>query len=234
MAIRDNLERIKERIEAACQRSGRKSSEIRLMGVSKFQSLAAIQEAWEAGLRLFGESRLQEARDKLAKRHELFPGMELHMIGPLQRNKVRQALLLFDCIQSIDRPEVLEEIEKRHSGGPPIPILLELHTGEASKTGFPTVDALSEAIEYVLAGRACVIRGLMTMAPYTSDTSLVRQSFRTLFQAKQRLLQRFPGLDLSILSMGMSSDFEIAIEEGSTLVRIGTALFGERDKKEGQ
>lgn len=234
MAIRDNLERIKERIEAACQRSGRKSSEIRIMGVSKFQSLSAIQEAWDAGLRLFGESRVQEVRDKLAQRHDLFPGMELHMIGPLQRNKVRQALFLFDCIQSIDRAEVLEEIEKRYSGGGRFPILLELHTGEDSKTGFPTVDALSEAVEYVLAGRACVIRGLMTMAPYTSDTSLVRQSFRTLFQAKQRLLQRFPELDLSILSMGMSSDFEIAIEEGSTLVRIGTALFGERDKKEGQ
>ncbi|MCX7656440.1 MAG: YggS family pyridoxal phosphate-dependent enzyme [Treponemataceae bacterium] len=232
MAIRDNLERIKERIEAACQRSGRKSSEIRLMGVSKFQSLPAIQEAWEAGLRLFGESRVQEARDKLEKRHDLFPEMELHMIGRLQRNKVRQALLLFDCIQSIDRLEVLEEIERRYSGGPPFPILLELHTGEASKTGFPTVDALSSAVERVLAGRACIVRGLMTMAPYTDDTSLIRRSFRTLFQAKQQLLVRFPDLDLSILSMGMSSDFEIAIEEGSTLIRIGTALFGERRERE--
>ncbi|AEJ19728.1 YggS family pyridoxal phosphate-dependent enzyme [Gracilinema caldarium] len=226
MSIKDNIARVEERIQKACDRSGRKREDIQLMAVSKFQSLEAIGEAYGAGLRLFGESRVQEAKTKFGTPLPEMPDLELHCIGQLQRNKVKPALQLFSCIQSVDRNELILELANQcQRFQRSIEILLELHTGERSKTGYPNVDALACAVELVLASPLLHLRGLMTMAPYTDDPMLIRQSFKTLVGAQKILQQRFPEITFNVLSMGMSNDFELAIEEGSNLLRIGTALF---------
>jgi pyridoxal phosphate enzyme (YggS family) len=230
MAIPDALEDIQERIAAACARSGRKAEEVRLMGVSKFHSREQVEEAWQAGLTLFGESRVREAAEKFEGFARDHPGVELHMIGSLQRNKAKTALSLFDCVESADREEIIVELGKLSSAGErPLSILLEMNAGEASKSGFPDEESLFRAAEAALAHPFLRIRGLMTMAPLTDDTGLIRRSFRSLVQARDKLQTRFPDCGWSCLSMGMSGDYEIAVEEGSTLVRIGTAIFGERE-----
>ncbi|MDR2517420.1 MAG: YggS family pyridoxal phosphate-dependent enzyme [Spirochaetaceae bacterium] len=238
MSIAENIARIEERIQKACAVSGRKRDEITLMGVTKFHSGEKVLEAWQAGIRCFGENRVQEAAEKFAGLRERLPGAELHLIGSLQRNKAKVASELFDCVQSVDRPSLILELGKRAAERlaereRPLPVLFELHTGEESKRGFAGIDELCKAAELALAFPALRVRGLMTMAPNTGDESLLRASFRQLVKAQQELRRRFPpqadgGWDWSCLSMGMSGDFEIAIEEGSTLPRIGGAIFGER------
>lgn len=227
MSIAEAVAQTRERIEAACQRSGRKPEEIQLMGVSKFHGADEVRSAWNAGLTLFGESRVQEAKDKFPALKEEFPNLELHLIGSLQRNKAKVAVELFDCIQSADRDELIEELGKRAaSSGRSLDLLLELHTGEESKAGYPDVDSLYRAAELALSYGKIKLRGLMTMAPFTQDEQTIRSSFRCLVSARDNLARRFPEVDWSILSMGMSNDYEIAVEEGSTLVRVGTAIFG--------
>jgi pyridoxal phosphate enzyme (YggS family) len=234
MSIAENLLLIEERIQNACRRAGRNRDEIRLMGVSKFHGLPAVEEAWKGGLRLFGESRVQEAVEKFTGFRDRHGGAEIQMIGALQRNKVKPAVSLFDCIQSVDRDSLIRELEKLCVNRErPLDILLELHTGEESKSGFPGEESLFRAVETVLACPNLRIRGLMTMAPFTGDEGLIRSSFRRLVKARDALAARFPGgrenrCAWDCLSMGMSHDFEIAIEEGSTLLRIGTGIFGER------
>jgi len=229
MSIARNLESIEERIEKACVRSGRKREEITLMGVSKFQPIAAIDEAWAAGLRCFGESRVQEAAAKWDGFREQHPGTELHLIGGLQRNKAKLAASLFDCIQSVDREALALELAKYTEGrGSPLPLLLEFRTGEDSKSGFTGLDELFRAVDHILDCPSLRISGLMTIAPDTREEALLRSAFRQLVQVRQELERRYPSLCLGCLSMGMSGDFEIAIEEGSNLLRIGTAIFGER------
>jgi pyridoxal phosphate enzyme (YggS family) len=230
MIIAEAVQRVRERIQEACIRSGRDFREIRLMGVSKFHEVPALEEAWRGGIRLFGESRVQEAVRKFTDFKRAHPETELHLIGSLQRNKAKTAAALFDGIQSVDRDELIAEL-----GGltgereEPLMILLELHTGEVSKAGYSGTDELCRAAEKALAFPNLKINGLMTMAPFTEDEGLIRASFRALVSARRTLESRFPACDWSCLSMGMSNDFEIAIEEGSTLVRIGTAIFGERN-----
>lgn len=229
MVIAEALQHLNERIHEVCIRTGRNPGEVRLMGVSKFHERDALEEAWKGGIRLFGENRVQEAGRKFPGFKQDHPQTELHMIGTLQRNKAKAAAALFDCIQSVDRDELITGLGtltlKREQ---PLMILLELHTGEASKAGYPDVDHLFRATERVLQFPNLIIRGLMTMAPFTDDKEIIRGSFRSLVSARDQLRSRFPGSDWSCLSMGMSNDFEIALEEGSTLLRIGTALFGER------
>jgi pyridoxal phosphate enzyme (YggS family) len=199
------------------------------MGVSKFHRRERVEEAWKAGLTLFGESRVQEAAEKFEGFTREHPGAELHMIGSLQRNKDKTALSLFDCIESVDRDEIIAELGRLSTAGErPLAILLELNAGEASKSGYSDEDSLFRAAEKILAHPYLRIRGLMTMAPLTDDNGLIRRSFRSLVQIRNRLQSNFPGCDWSCLSMGMSGDYEIAVEEGSTLVRIGTAIFGGR------
>jgi pyridoxal phosphate enzyme (YggS family) len=229
---------VRERIDAACARSGRKTDEVRLMGVSKFHPLEAIEVAWKAGITLFGENRVQEAAGKFSDGagvvfRESRPEVELHMIGSLQRNKAKAAVSLFDCVQSVDRDELIAELGKHASsraarGLAPLGVLLELNAGEESKSGYPGEDALLRGAEKLLVTPGLVARGLMIMAPLTGDTAVIRGAFRSLTALQARLRTRFPEGDWSCLSMGMSGDFEIAIGEGSTLVRIGTAIFGER------
>ena len=223
------LRRIEERIEAACCRCGRKRQEVGLMAVTKFQGAEAVQAAWQAGIRLFGESRVQEASEKFGTLWEtLSRDSELHLIGSLQRNKAKTAAALFDCIQSVDRDSLIDTlggltIERENS----LMVLLEYHTGEETKAGFPSMDSLFRAAEKVLSFPGLKPAGLMTMAPFTDDTAAVRSAFRALAAARDELVKRFPSEDWHCLSMGMTGDFEIAIEEGSTMIRIGTALFGE-------
>jgi pyridoxal phosphate enzyme (YggS family) len=236
-SIAERLELIEEKIEAACRRSGRKRQEIELMGVTKFQPPELVEEAWKAGLRLFGESRVQEAVKKFSQVWETHPrdgDVKLHFIGSLQRNKAKTAASFFDCIQSVDRDSLIEELGALTTGRErpekQLQILLEYHTGEDTKAGFPDRDSLYRAAEKVLSFPGLFPAGLMTMAPLiTGDETAVRSAFRELVAARDGLLNRFPGADFwSCLSMGMTNDYEIAIEEGSSLIRIGTAIFGER------
>lgn len=229
VSIAGNIERIRERIEAAARRAGRDPAEIRLMAVSKFHDLSAVKEAYRAGIRLFGENRVQEARGKFADFKRDASDVDLHLIGSLQRNKAKSAVELFSCVQSVDRDELVVELARRaEEAGRILPVFLELHTGEESKAGFDGFDSLCRAAELVFASSSLSLRGLMTMAPYTDDPSPIRASFRSLRSAGEELEKRYPEMEPLILSMGMTNDFELAIEEGSQLVRIGTALFGSR------
>jgi len=231
MSIAENIELIEERITQACLRCGRKREEITLMGVTKFQPVEAIDEAWKAGLRCFGESRVQEAAAKFEGFREGHPDTELHLIGALQRNKAKLAASLFDCIDCLDRESLAAELAKHTAArGSPLPLLLEFRTGEDSKSGFTGLDDLFRTVDFILACPSLVIRGLMTIAPNTSENAVVRSAFRQLVQVRHELERRFPaeGRNWNCLSMGMSGDFEIAVEEGSNLLRIGSAIFGER------
>jgi pyridoxal phosphate enzyme (YggS family) len=235
MSIAANIERIEERILHACSVSGRNRGEITLLCVSKFQGLPTIEQAWNTGIRLFGESRVGEGLEKFSVFRDNHSIEGVHLIGNLQRNKVKAAVGFFDCIQSVDRIELIHELGKFASArSEPLEILFELHTGEESKNGFPDIDSLCGATEYALNCRNLAIRGLMTMAPFTGDPHLIRASFRQLSRAREVLERHFPSesyCSWSCLSMGMSADYEIAIEEGSTMLRIGGAIFANSQER---
>ncbi|MCL2094357.1 MAG: YggS family pyridoxal phosphate-dependent enzyme [Treponema sp.] len=226
--FKKRLQGIEERMEAACRRAGRNPQEVQLMGVSKFQGPRDIEAAFEGGLRIFGESRVQEGIEKFTPLKAARPQMELHLVGSLQGNKAKRAAEFFDCIQSVDRISLIEALGKMERPAP-LRILLEYRTGEESKAGFSQRDDLYRAAELVLSFPGLFPGGLMTMAPNTRDEALVRRAFRELAAAQGELQKRFPGTGdyWTCLSMGMSGDYDIAIEEGSTMIRIGTALFGE-------
>ncbi len=226
VSIRESIANIRETIYQSCVKCGRNPDEIKLMGVSKFHSVEEIEEAWNGGMRLFGENRVQEAAAKFPAFIKTHPETELHLIGALQRNKAKAASSLFDCVESVDRESLIDALGKASAEREkPLRLLLELHTGEESKTGFPNIDELFRGIELILQFPLLKIEGLMTMAPYTGDKTLIPPPRD---EAREKSRQHFPDCDWSCLSMGMSSDFDIAIEEGSTLLRIGTAIFGER------
>jgi len=235
MLIAENIAKIEERIQKACNSAGRKRGEITLMAVTKFVPVEKIEEAYRCGIRCFGESRVKEAGEKFDDFKKKYSAAQLHMIGSLQRNKAKQAASLFDCIQSVDRNELIDELGKhpriREDTQGALNILLELHTGEKTKSGFADFDALFKAAELALNAVNIKPAGLMTMAPFTADKDLIRSSFRWLIKAESELKKRFPSNEKDcswdVLSMGMSNDFEIAIEEGSTLLRIGSAIFKE-------
>jgi pyridoxal phosphate enzyme (YggS family) len=232
LEIKARLERLEEKIEAACRRSGRKRNEIKLMGVTKFQSAETVEAAMKAGLKLFGESRVLEGIEKFTEIRSIHADAELHLIGSLQRNKAKKAAAFFDCIQSVDREPLIDELGALTSNREcPLMIMLEYHTGEETKAGFPDLESLIRAAEKVLSYPRLYPGGLMTMAPFTSDEKTLRLSFRKMVSAREALKKRFGGDDYywSCLSMGMTNDFEIAIEEGSNLIRIGTAIFKDID-----
>ncbi len=230
--IKDNLSLIKEKIRLAEIKAGRKEGSVKLMAVSKFHPVNEIQEAIASGQTLFGENRVQEAKEKFTPLINSNSSIQLHIIGQLQSNKVKNAVLLASCIQSLDRLDLLKEIEKQASKiNKEIEVLFELHTGEESKSGYQTLEELEESLEYCASGLAphVIPKGFMTMAPFSKDKNLIRKSFITLRESAEKMKRLYPQFSLDELSMGMSGDFEIAIEEGSTLVRVGTAIFGERD-----
>jgi pyridoxal phosphate enzyme (YggS family) len=231
MTVLENIRRIRDDIHSACLRAGREDAEVRLMAVSKFHGLPLVIEALEAGLRLFGESRVQEAVKKFTPFAERRAEIELHLIGRLQRNKAAAASALFDAVQSVDRVEIVRElgrVTRDTRGGRPLSLLFELNSGEETKSGFRDEDGLCEAVEAALEFESLEPCGLMVMAPFTDDEKPIRAAFRRTVKARERLRRLFPNHSWDCLSMGMSNDYRIAVEEGSTLVRIGTAIFGER------
>ncbi len=229
MNIRERIIAVQDKLSEAASRSGRESSSITLVAVSKFHDSDAVREAIAAGLHLFGENRVQEALTKFPAL--LSDGLDatVHLIGSLQRNKVKQAVSLFKCVQSVDRLELLTEIERQAAAAAlRVEILFEYHTGEETKAGYQDRDSLFRSLDALEAMPHLRCRGLMTMAPFTKEDAPVRNSFKTLRALSEDCARRYPQLDFSVLSMGMSNDFDIAIQEGSTMVRIGTAIFGER------
>ncbi len=197
------------------------------MAVTKTLSLAAVEAAREAGIGLFGENRVQEAEEKYAG---LAGIVELHLIGHLQRNKARAASALFKCVQSIDRTETAKALNDRcGEKNSLMDVLLEFNTsGEESKNGFRTRDELFRCLDEVLRMPFLRVRGLMTVGPLNPDTVVIRGSFQRLATLFREIASGMQAPSFDTLSMGMSGDFETAIEEGSTLVRLGTALFGSR------
>ena len=229
--IKQNLEIINTKIRAAEKKSGRAEGSVKLMAVSKFHPVEAVFEAVEAGQFLFGENRVQEAYSKFPVVFEKCSQTELHMIGQLQTNKVKHAVEIASCIESVDRIDLLKEIEKQCTKlNKSIKILFEYHTGEESKSGFTNDEDLYKALDMFKNKEFphIIPHGFMTMAPFTDDKELIRKSFVTLRLLAEKIKREYPMFELPELSMGMSGDFEIAIEEGSTLVRVGTAIFGER------
>lgn len=231
MSIAENYKIIDERVRNAEKLADRKPNSVRLMAVSKFHSAEEIEEAIAAGAKLFGENRVQEAAEKFPALLKKYPDIELHLIGSLQRNKVKQIVPLVSCIQSVDRLELIEEIEKQCAKiDKKVKILFEFHTGEESKSGFETIESLTDAVRFALKCPHVVPAGFMTMAPFTDDKKVIKASFEKLVSISKIMKELFPDVKFEELSMGMSCDFESAIECGSTLVRVGTAIFGERKK----
>lgn len=221
------LPAVKERMRNAARKAGRDPAEVRLMAVTKGFPRETVQEAIASGLTLLGENRVQEAELKYG---EPPAGCELHLIGHLQRNKARTACGLFSCVQSIDKLETAAALDSRLAErGTTLDILLELNTsGETSKSGYRSREELLSFLDSLARLSHLRLRGLMTVGPLTQDESAVRRSFATLRQLFDQIRAAGSPPQFDVLSMGMSGDFEIAIEEGATIVRIGTALFGRR------
>jgi pyridoxal phosphate enzyme (YggS family) len=225
--IRDNVRRVEERIVAACGRCGRRREEVKLVAVSKTHPAASIRAAFEAGLRDFGENRIQEARAKLPSLTDL--AVTWHLIGHLQSNKARKARELFRWVQSLDSLRVAEKLAQAASGDLRLPVLIEVNLGgEAAKTGVRVAEAAALA-EQIAQLELLDLRGLMTIPPFQTNPEDVRPYFRQLHALAHEIDKRnLSNCSMRELSMGMSSDFEIAIEEGATMVRVGTAIFGAR------
>ena len=222
-----NLERVRQQIANAAAKSGRKAEEIELVAVSKTHAAENVQAAVEAGQLLFGENRVQEARGKIP----LLPSrLRWHFIGHLQKNKIRHALPLFELFHGIDSLVLAQEMGRiADEDGVRPRVLLEVNVaGEASKHGF-SPEALRRDLEAVLSLSRLTVEGLMTIPPLAPEAESARRYFVALRELRDQLEAEF-GLRLPRLSMGMSGDFPIAIEEGATLVRVGTAIFGERSR----
>jgi PLP dependent protein len=226
--LAEALEGTRSRIAAAAARAGRAPGDVRLMAVTKGFPREVVQDAMAAGLTLFGENRVQEAEAKFAG---LSGQCETHLIGHLQTNKARAAAALFACVQSIDSTHTAAALNGRCDElDRTVDILLELNTsGEEAKSGFVTRDGLLAALDAIGTMQRLRPRGLMTVGPLTDDMSRIRAAFAQLRSLFEEIRAGRDGFDT--LSMGMSGDFELAIEEGATLVRLGTALFGARGKR---
>lgn len=228
MTVNDRFASIQTRVAAACERAGRDRGEVTLLGASKRQPIERMQAAWDAGLRVFGENRVQEA---LAKIPQFPPDAEWHLIGPLQTNKARNVVGNFSTIQSVDRMKVATVLEReatRHDAV--LDGFIEVNLGdEESKHGF-SVDGFVANVRSLADLEHLRIVGLMAIPPFSSEPEGSRQWFRRLRELRDLLFSCTEWADRpGFLSMGMSLDYEVAIEEGATHVRIGTALFGQRD-----
>ncbi len=233
MSIAENIAQVRQQIAAAARRANRNPNEITLMGVSKTFPVERIRDAYAAGLRVFGENRVQEFAAKADALRDLHD-VEWHLIGHLQTNKAAKAAELFDAVDSVDSVRMAEKLNaSAESAGKTLSILIEINVGgEEAKSG---VAPDSDELERVLRGGPrwghLKIRGLMTVPPYTEDPEGSRSYFRQLRQIRDSIAARgLPQIGMTVLSMGMSHDFEIAVEEGATCVRLGTAVFGSRAK----
>jgi PLP dependent protein len=224
--IEQNIASVKERMEAACRRSGRRVEDVRLVAVSKTVEAERIRQAYAAGLREFGENRVQEAS---AKRPALV-GLEItwHLIGHLQTNKAKLARELFQWVQSIDSVRLATKLDSAGAESR-LPVLIEVNLGEeATKSGIREAD-LPPLVEEVSRLATLELRGLMTIPPFAEDPEASRPYFRRLRELARVIDSRgLPNVSMRELSMGMSHDFEVAIEEGATMIRVGTAIFGAR------
>jgi pyridoxal phosphate enzyme (YggS family) len=233
MSVSDNVAAVRERINAAVRRAGRNAEEIALMAVSKTHPPETIREAYEAGLRIFGENRIQEFAGKVDALLDLREA-EWHLIGHLQTNKAAKAVDLFRAVDSVDSLKLAEKLDATaRKLGKNLAVLIEINVGgETAKSGVASESAALE--ELLLAApqlESLQFCGLMTVPPFTDDPEGARLSFRKLRGLRDTIAaRRLPGISMDQLSMGMSHDFEIAIEEGSTCVRVGTAIFGRRTK----
>jgi pyridoxal phosphate enzyme (YggS family) len=255
--IAARIAEVQERVARAARRAGRPDGEVRLVGVSKTHPPELVAEALAAGLHDFGENRVQEADAKIAALAHARAEITWHLIGHLQSNKAKRAAALFDIVHSVDSLSLAIALD-RHihetrrqedkqkgvdnllaSLSPRLPVLLQVNvSGEASKDGFDLagweerpalLDAFVAEAEQILALPGLAVRGLMTIAPWGEDPELARPAFRSAQRLRDALDQRLPRADWSALSMGMTDDFEVAIEEGATIVRVGRAIFGQRN-----
>jgi pyridoxal phosphate enzyme (YggS family) len=233
MSISANISSVQERIAAAARRAGRNRDDVILMAVSKTQPPERINEAYGAGLRIFGENRVQEFAGKAQALRDL-NAAEWHMIGHLQTNKAAKTAELFRAVDSVDSLKLAEKLDAAaRTLGRKLDVLIEINVGgEAAKTGVTSDSpALDELLIAAPRLEALVFRGLMTVPPFTRDPQGARPYFRKLRELRDRIAARkLPAVGMDQLSMGMSHDFEVAIEEGSTHVRVGTLIFGERTR----
>lgn len=231
MSVSDNIAKVRDRIVAAALRARRDPAEVTLLAVSKTFAAAQIREAYDAGVRHFGENRVQEFAGKVSELRDL-EDAQWHMIGHLQTNKAAKAVELFDAVDSVDSLKLTEKLnESARKLGKKLAVLIEVNVGgEAAKSGAAPDSAELDAILTAAPQlHRLEIRGLMTIPPYSDDPEQGRQFFRRLRELRDRIGSRgLPGVRMEVLSMGMSHDFEVAIEEGATCVRVGTAIFGER------
>ena len=233
MSIASNLADVRGRVAEAARRAGRSPDEVTLVAVSKTFGPDAVREAWAAGQRDFGENKVQEGLQKIAATADI--QIRWHLIGHLQSNKAKKAVGSFACIHSIDSVELVEKLDAAASNSTPpatpeVLIQVDL-AGEATKFGAPEEDA-NRCVRAVLAATSLRLAGLMLMPPWNEDQEQTRPWFRRLRELRDRMVgEGIPSAVLRHLSMGMSHDFEAAIEEGSTLVRVGTAIFGQRQAR---
>jgi PLP dependent protein len=234
MSIIENLAGVRERIEAAARTAGRSAADIALMGVTKTHPAERIREAYAAGLQLFGENRVQEFAGKAEALADL-SGAEWHMIGHLQTNKAVKAAELFRAVDSVDSVKLAEKLDAAaRSLGKKLPVLIEVNVGgEAAKSGIaPDSRELEDLLLAAPRFEVLDFCGLMTVPPFTDDPEGARPYFRKLREVRNAIKARkLSAVRMNVLSMGMSHDFEVAIEEGSTCVRVGTAIFGERENR---
>lgn len=221
-----NVASVRARIAAAAGRGGRRSEDVLLVAVTKTVDAARVREAAMLGLRTFGENRVQDAREKVAA----VPGVSWHLIGSLQRNKAKEAVRLFRCIESVDSEALAEELSRRAGQQErAVDVLIQVNVArEPQKHGVLPEEAAA-VVRRTAALPGLRVRGLMTIAPAVSDADQVRPVFRTLREMRETLQDEI-GIALPELSMGMSDDFEVAVEEGSTMVRVGRAIFADRSQ----
>lgn len=231
--IQARLATVSAAIAEAASTVGRRPEDVRLVAVTKTVAAERIREGYEAGLRVFGENRVQEGAAKVAALRTM-PGADWHLIGHLQSNKVKAAIETFTLIESVDSTRLAERIDHQaEMVRPAVPVLLEVNVaGEAAKHGF-SADGLREAFPQLLRLPRLELRGLMTVAPLANDPEEVRPVFRAVRRLRDELRDRYPLTGFDELSMGMSNDYWVAIQEGATMVRIGRALFGERPPLKG-
>jgi pyridoxal phosphate enzyme (YggS family) len=225
-ALADNLDRVRERVAEAAIGSGRDPAEITIVAVSKTQPVEVIQAAYDLGLRHFGENRIEEASEKFDR---LPADIQWHMVGHVQSRKAVRAVSPYVLVHSVDSVKLARRLNTfAHEAGRVLPVLLEISlAGEMSKHGFSPSEAATAA-DTILSLQHLALRGLMTMAPIVPDPQEARPMFSGLREIRDQLASQFPDASWGCLSMGMTDDFAVAIEEGSTMVRIGRAIFGER------
>ncbi|MGA9964868.1 MAG: YggS family pyridoxal phosphate-dependent enzyme [Terriglobales bacterium] len=233
MSIAQNLALVRDRIAAAARRAGRQPEDIALMAVSKTFPAERIREAYDSGLRLFGENRVHEFAGKADALRDLRDA-EWHLIGHLQTNKAAKAVELFAAVDSVDSSRLAQKLNaSAQQLGKKLKVLIEINVGgEAAKSGMaPESRELEELLSAALELEHLEFRGLMMIPPFNDDPQVARPYFRKLRDLRDQIARRLPAFNMRELSMGMSHDFEVAIEEGATCLRVGTAIFGERSSK---